>query len=127
MYLKMYVIVALMCDECTDVSNKKQLTICLTWFDKNLNDHETFIGLYQVNNITAEKITESIKDALLQLQIDLSMCHGQCYDGTSNMSGAKNGVAAQIATTKKRAVYIHCYAHALNLAISYTVKQSKVC
>ena len=80
-----------------------------------------------MNNITAETLTDSIKDALLQLQIDLSMCRGQCYDGASNMSGAKNGVAAQIATTEKRAVYMHCYAHALNLAVSYTVKQSKVC
>ena len=117
----------LMCDECTDISNKEQLTICLRWVDKNLNNHENFIGLYEVNNITAETITESIKVALLQLQIDLSMCRGQCYDGASNMSGAKNGVAAQIATTKKRAVYMHSYAHALNLAVSYTVKQSKVC
>jgi len=117
----------LMCDECTDISNKEQLTICFRWVDQNLNDHENFIGLYQVNNITAATLTGSIKDALLQLQIDLSMCRGQSYDGASNMSGAKNGVAAQITTTEKGAVYMHCYAHALNLAVSYTVKQSKVC
>ena len=116
----------LMCDECKDISNKEQLTICFRWVDQNLNDHENFIGLYQVNNIQAETLTGSIKDTLLQLQIDLSMCQGQCYDGASNMSGTKNGVAAQITTTEKRAVYMHCYAHALNLAVSYTVKQSKV-
>jgi len=40
----------LMCDECTDVSNKEQLTICLRWVDENLKDHENFVGLYQVNN-----------------------------------------------------------------------------
>ena len=40
---------------------------------------------------------------------------------------SKNGMAAQITSTEKRAVYMHCYAHALNLAVSYTVKQSKVC
>ena len=55
------------------------------------------------------------------------MCRGQCYDGASNMSGVKNSVAAQITSTEKRAVYIHCYGHALNLAVSYTAKQSKVC
>ena len=117
----------LMCDECTDISNKEQLTICIRWVDENLHDHDSFIGLYQVNDITSETLTNSIKDALLQVQIDLSMCRGQCYDGASNMSGVKHGVAAQITSTEKRAVYMHCYAHALNLAVGYTVKQSKVC
>ena len=117
----------LMCDECTDISNKEQLTICLRWLDQNLHDHENFIGLYQADDITADTLTDSIKDALLQLQIDLSMWQGQCYDGASNMSGVKNGVGAQITSTEKRAVYMHCYAHALNLVVSYTVKQSKVC
>ena len=102
----------LMCDECTDISNKEQLTICIRWVDKNLHDHESFIGLYQVNDITSETLTNSIKDALLQVQIDLSMCRGQCYDGASNMSGVKHGVAAQITSTEKRAVYMHCYAQA---------------
>ena len=79
----------LMCDECTDISNKEQLTICLRWLDQNLHDHENFIGLYQADDITADTLTDSIKDALLQLQIDLSMWQGQCYDGASNMSGVK--------------------------------------
>ena len=75
-----------------------------------------------MNDITADTLTDSIKDALLQLQIDLSMCQGQCYDGTSNISEVNNGVAAQITSTEKRTVYMHCYAHALNLVVSYTVK-----
>ena len=91
----------LMCDECTDISNKEQLTICLRWVDQNLHDHANFIGLYQVNDITADTLTNSIKDALLQLQIDLSMCRGQCYDGASNISEVKNDVAAQITSIEK--------------------------
>ena len=116
-----------MYDECTDIANKEQLTIYLRWVDQNLHDHKNFIGLYQVNDITADTLTDSIKDALLQLQIDLSMRQGQCYDGTSNISGVNNSVAAQITSTEKQTVYMHCYAHALNLVVSYTVKQSKVC
>ena len=73
-----------------------------------------------MNNITVHTLTDSIKDVLLQLQIDLSMCRGQCYDGASNMSGMKNSVAAQITSTEKRAIYMHCYAHALNLAVRYS-------
>ena len=110
----------LMCNECMDISNKEYLTICLRWVDQNLHDHKNFIGLYQVNGITADTLTDSIKDVLLQLQIDLSMCRGQCYDGASNMSYIKNSVAAQITSTEKWAVYMHCYAYALNLAFRYS-------
>ena len=70
-------------------------------FDQNFHDHKNDIGLYQVNDIAADTLTDSIKDALLQLQIDLSMWQGQCYDGASNMSGVKNGVGAQITSTEK--------------------------
>ena len=43
------------------------------------------------------------------------------------MSGSKRGVAAQIASEESRALFIHCFAHSLNLAVADTIKQSKVC
>jgi len=43
------------------------------------------------------------------------------------MSGAKSGVATQLCAEEKRALFTHCYCHALNLAIGDTIKQSKVC
>ena len=43
------------------------------------------------------------------------------------MSGIKNGVATQIAKEEKCAVYTHCYAHSLNLAVGNVIKRSKVC
>ena len=43
------------------------------------------------------------------------------------MSGIKNGVATRIAKEEKRAVYTHCYAHSLNLAVGNVIKRSKVC
>ena len=49
-----------MADECTDVSNKEQFTICMRWVDENLDDHEDFIGLYQVDNIDACTLTDAI-------------------------------------------------------------------
>ena len=43
------------------------------------------------------------------------------------MSGARKGVAAIITQEESRALYTHCYGHALNLAVADTVKQSKIC
>ena len=52
---------------------------------------------------------------------------GQCYDEASNMSGARKGVAAIILQEESRALYTHCYGHALSLAVTDTMKQSKIC
>ena len=60
------------------------------------------------------------------MNLSLKNCRGQCYDGASNISGAKNGVAKQIRDREPRAVYTHWYGHALNLAVGDTVKQSKI-
>ena len=59
-------------------------------------------------------------------ELSLSKARGQCYDGASNMSGAKSGVAKQIQDEEKRAVYMHCYGHALNLACSAAIKGCKI-
>ncbi len=117
----------IMADECTDISNKEQFTICIRWVGEDLQDHEDFIGLYGVESIHADCLVHAIKDTLLRMSVKLSECRGQCYDGASNMRGSRNGVATQFMGEEKRAVYTHCYGHALNLAVGDTIKQSKVC
>ena len=42
------------------------------------------------------------------------------------MSGVRRGVATQFLTEEPRALYNHCYGHALNLAIGDTIKQVKL-
>ena len=38
----------------------------------------------------------------------------------SEMSGIRNGVAKQLMDEEPRAVFMHCYVHALNLAVGDT-------
>ncbi len=115
----------IMCDECTDSSNKEQLVICLRWVDQQLSVHENCIGLYVIPNISANTILNVIKDTLVRLNIGVSRCRGQCYDGASNMSGCRSGIAKQITDIESRAIYTHCYGHSLNLAVGDTVKTIK--
>lgn len=77
----------IICDECTDTSNREKLVICLRQVDKHLEVQEDFIGLYTIPDITANTILGVIKDTLLRLNLGFSRCRGQCYDGASNMSG----------------------------------------
>ena len=116
----------IMSDECTDSSNKEQLVICIRWVDDYLEPHEDFIDLYQVDNICARTIVAVIKDVLLCLNLPLERCRGQCYDGASTMKGARNGVAKQLCDEEPRAIYLHCYGHAFNLAVADSVRNSRV-
>lgn len=77
--------------------------------------------------INVDSLVGAIKDSLIRMNMQISNCRGQCYNGASNMSGSKRGVAAQIASEESRALFIHCFAHSLNLAVADTIKQSKVC
>lgn len=120
---RMYTVMA---DECTDVANKEQFTVCIRWVDEELADHEDVIGLRQVDTIDANCLASAIKDVLLRMNLKLSDCRGQCYDGASNMTGSKQGVATQLQAEEPRALLTHCYGHALNLAVGDAVKQSKV-
>lgn len=67
-----------------------------------------------------------IKDVLLQLQIPTSKLRGQCYDGCGTMAGKKSGVATRIQQEEPRAIFTHCYGHALNLSVGDTIKSCKV-
>lgn len=42
------------------------------------------------------------------------------------MAGAKAGVAKKLLDVEARAIYTHCYGHALNLACGDTIKSSKL-
>ena len=93
----------IMIDETTALSSTKQIICCLCYVDADLAVHEEVIELFSVDSTLVEVITATAEDVLLRLNLRIdNSC--QCYDGASNMSGAKSGV---------KAVYTHCYGHAL--------------
>jgi hypothetical protein len=117
---------SIIADEYTDISNKEQLTICLRWVDMKLEAHEDFLGFYEIPNIAASTIASVIKDSLLRLQLSLSDCRGQCYDGASNMLGKRSGVAQKILECQPKAHPTHCHAHCLSLCVKEATKTCKL-
>ena len=117
----------LMADETTDASNKEKVVIVLRYVDNNDFSVEDFIGLYCVPSIESDTLVAVLKDTLSRLNLPLSKVRGQCYDGASNMSGIRNGVAAQINKEEPRAVYTNCYGHSLNLAAADAIKHYEIC
>ena len=60
------------------------------------------------------------------MNLKIENCWGQCYDGAVNMTGANKGVATQLRQTEPCTLLTHCYGVALNLAVSETIRTSKV-
>ena len=63
---------------------------------------------------------------MLRLNLDVSKCRGQCYDGAAVMAGKKNGVAKQIQDEYPKCLYTYCHGHALNLAVKDSISRVSV-
>lgn len=75
----------------------------------------------------AESLGTDIRDVLLGMNAKVADCHGLCYDGALNTSGARKGAAVITTQEESQTLYIRGYGHALNLTVADTEKQSKIC
>ena len=110
---KYYSIIA---DEVTDASNNEELSLVLRYVYKN-EIREVFVDFLAVERITGRVLGEAILSWLNSHDIPLSDMRGQCYDGASNMCGARSGVKAVVQEVAPKAMYYHCAAHRLNLSV----------
>ena len=78
-------------DETKDVSKKEQLTLILRYVLKGVV-HERFISYSCCEELHAAALTSYIYDALAAIQLNITDCISQCYDGASVMSGSLTGV-----------------------------------
>ena len=113
----------MLADETTDVSTSEQLSISVRFVDttaSQLKLREEFLGFVAVTSTTGESIAEVILSTLENWGLNVSLLRGQGYDGASNMSGKFRGVQAIIRSHVPSAVYLHCRAHSLNLAVVHS-------
>lgn len=103
-------------DEVTDAANKEELSLVLRYVLNN-EIKEVFVDFVEVERITGEVLAQSILGWLRIHGLSPSDIRGQCYDGASNMSGARSGCISIIQQVAPLAMYYHCAAHRLNLAI----------
>ena len=102
------------------MSNKEQFAVCITWVDKEFTTHKDPVELIHIPRTDAATLTSTLKDCLC---LPISQCHGQAYDGASNMSGHLSGVAAQIEKYVPAALFLHCFAHCTNLCLQAVGRQ----
>ena len=104
-------------DETSDVSGKEEISVCLRIAYEDLSIEEIFFGLHETSITTRDALFTILKDVLLRMQLDINKCRGQCYDGAPNVSGHVAGLISKVLEQESRALYVHCRAHKLNLAV----------
>ena len=105
-----------MADEATDASTMEQMAMCLRYYDE-MELREDFIGFSECLSTTGESLAEAFLENLQNANVNIDIMRGQGYGGAANMSGIHRGVQARIKRRVPGAVYTHCKAHSLNLAI----------
>ncbi|XP_061042796.1 zinc finger MYM-type protein 1 isoform X3 [Eubalaena glacialis] len=119
---------SIICEETTDSATKGQFSICVRYPQKTSKAiliKERFLGFIDVEEMTGTNLHRSIKTYLQQIGVDLDKIRGQAYDSTSNWRGKFNKIAAEFKKEEPRALYLHCYAHFLDLAVIRFCKEVK--
>ena len=110
-------------DVTTDITGQEQLSVILRSVAPDFTVNEYFLGLLTMVSTTGEKITDTIKDVLLRLiNIDISYCRGQVYDGAANMTGIHKGVKAEIQKIDPEAVFVYRKNYGINLDLQHTIE-----
>lgn len=117
--------VAVQADETLDVSCKSQMSIIFRYCTVNDSVQERFIGFFDVSkDKTAHGLATVILNVMKDSKVDKKLIC-QTYDGASVMAGCHGGVQAIIKQECPYAMFIHCYAHRLNLVLLYGAKTIK--
>ena len=116
----------LMADESTDIATVEEISICARWVTQDGNVEEHYLGLVDLKSCDAETISNTLITFMEKKGIDAKKMRGQGYDGASTMSGKNNGVQMRIRVIcSLKAIYVHCRAHLLQLALVESSKKIK--
>lgn len=108
---------AILLDETSDYSRMEQVSVCFRIVSEDLVSSEYFLGFYATASTTAEALCSLVKDVLLRFNLPIEKLRGQCYDGASNVAGNLSGLQTRIREIEKRALFVHCKSHNLNLCV----------
>lgn len=114
-----------MVDETQDLSRHEQVSICIRYVTESFEPTEVFLGFFRTHSTNAESLVDLIKCVFKDNDLNIQNIRGQCYDGAASMRGSYTGVQARIKNEKPLAIYVHCYAHILNLCLIDLTKQVK--
>ena len=117
-----------MADKTTDSLNKEQVVHCSMPETRGQQLGGTRKGCWSLRGGEHQRRTlvSVLLHVLQRLNQSIHNVLGQCCDDASSMSGRKGGVAKQLCDRERKALYKHCYGHAINLACNDSIQQCKL-
>ncbi|XP_050056112.1 zinc finger MYM-type protein 1-like [Aphis gossypii] len=110
--------VSIISDDTTDMGHHEQMSIVVRYFDDDtFNPVERFVGLQRLKLVDSQSIFNELSMVLKNLKIQWRDVVSVCFDGASTMSGCISGVQAKCKEVNSSIMYVHCYAHCLNLIL----------
>ena len=94
--------------------------------DKTVQVREEFLGFVQAESTKGQALAERFLGTQQDYGLDVDRIRAQGYDGAASMAGIHRGVQAIIRQRVPDAVYVHCKAHSMNLAIGHACKETLV-
>lgn len=118
--------VSIIMDETTDIVSKSQLTTILRYMTYE-GVQERFLGYIDVSSDrSATCLSEHAFYYLQEYKCENKLV-AQTYDGAAVMSGQHNGLQTLVRSKCKNAIFVHCYAHKLNLILKQSIDYIKEC
>ncbi|XP_042436858.1 zinc finger MYM-type protein 1-like [Zingiber officinale] len=107
----------LLLDEARDCSMKEQMIVVIRYVNKHGEVIERFMVVVHVATTTTACLKEAIDSLFAKYGLSVARLRGQGYDDASNMSGEFNGLKSLIMKENPYALYVHCFAHQLQLVV----------
>lgn len=116
--------ISVQADETLDVSCKCQMSIIFRLCVKERIE-ERFVGFFDVSR---DKSARGLADVVLNVIEKWNVKNkliSQTYDGASVMAGREGGLQHYVKEKCPNAIFVHCYAHQLNLVLLHGAKYIK--
>jgi len=113
-------------DSTFDTSRKEQVSFIIRYVCPNTGSiFERLLAIQESPNTCGNDLFSLFINVMGNYNIDwINDLVGQSYDGASNMRGMYNGLQALVKAKNKRATFVWCHAHRLNLVVKKLVSSS---
>lgn len=119
---------SLIVDESTDISIIKYLCVCVKYFSHERNEIcSNFLGIIEVERVTAQELFEKVKHFLNKLGLDLKNMIGIGTDGANNLCGAHHSLYALLRNENSKIQLVRCICHSLNISSAAAVIEMPAC
>lgn len=120
----------IMFDSTPDISHVDQMSEIIRYVkiaNRKVEVKEVFLGFFPLHGKKASDLSAEILEKLENDGLDINMCRSQGYDNAAVMSGIHGGVQAIIKEKNKKAIFIGCIDHSINLCGQHSFAQNVSC